>query len=81
MILVDFIGEINLRSTLLYQNDDSFTLESEHLHALATWLQDRGACFAALNQVFQVGEVIPDEEMTPKMRGYVAYIEARLEDR
>ena len=81
MILVDFIGEITLMSTLLHQHDDSFTLESEHLHALATWMQDRGVCFAALNQVFRVGKVIPAEEMTPKMRGYVAYIEARLEDR
>ncbi|MDD9952421.1 MAG: hypothetical protein OXT67_12745 [Zetaproteobacteria bacterium] len=81
MISVDFIGEITLMSTLLHQHDDSFTLESKHLQALAAWMQDRGACFAALNQVFQVGEVLPEEEMTPKVRGYVAYIEARLEGR
>ena len=79
MILVDFVGEITLMSTLLHQHDDIFTLESEHLQALATWLQDRVACFAALNQVFQVGEAIPEEEMMPKVIGYVGYLEARLE--
>ena len=81
MISVDFIGEITLLSTLLEQHDDSFTLEREHLDGITAWLQDFGACFAALNQVFQVTKAIPEEEMTPKMRGYLAYIEARLAER